>query len=93
MYIAERSILFIDSKSYAIKSDGAPLTQNKRAQHLFSNDDRIYRNTKYPQTFHIKIHDRTNCSSQRLYPILINHRLLGLFNFASCNFNIVADVN
>lgn len=86
-------MLFIDSKSYTIKSDRAPLTQNKRAQHLFGTDDRIYRNIKYPQTFHIKIHDRTNCSSQRLYPILINHGLVGLFNFACCNLNIVADVN
>lgn len=44
MYIAKRSMLFIDSKSYAIKSDRAPLTQNKRAQHLFGTDDKIYRN-------------------------------------------------
>lgn len=68
MYIAKRSMLFIDSKSYAIKSDRAPLTQNKSAQHLFGTDDRIYRNIKYSQTFHIKIHDRTNCSSQKAVP-------------------------
>lgn len=29
MYIAERSMLFIDSKSYAIESHGAPLKQKK----------------------------------------------------------------